>query len=95
LWFISIQLSLITEAMMLKPSNFEQTAAEIAKIESEYGPIDVWVNNAGITRDGTMHRMSFELWDAVIQTNLAFCFNTWRAVIDGMRSEDSDCIDKF
>jgi acetoacetyl-CoA reductase len=69
-------------------SNFEQTAAGIAKIESEYGPIDVLVNNAGITRDGTMHRMSFEQWDAVIQTNLASCFNTCRAVIDGMRSRD-------
>jgi acetoacetyl-CoA reductase len=69
-------------------SNFEQTAAGIAKIESEYGPIDILVNNAGITRDGTMHRMSFEQWNAVIQTNLASCFNTCRAVIDGMRSRD-------
>jgi acetoacetyl-CoA reductase len=67
-------------------SNFEQTAAGIANIESQYGPVDVLVNNAGITRDGTMHRMEFEQWDAVIQTNLASCFNTCRAVIEGMRS---------
>jgi acetoacetyl-CoA reductase len=45
----------------------------------------VLVNNAGITRDGTMHRMDFEQWDKVIQTNLSSCFNTARAVIEGMR----------
>ncbi|MFQ3237322.1 MAG: acetoacetyl-CoA reductase [Paraglaciecola sp.] len=67
-------------------SDFEQTTAAIAKIESEYGPVDVLVNNAGITKDGTMHRMSFEQWNAVIQTNLGSCFNTCRAVIDGMRN---------
>jgi acetoacetyl-CoA reductase len=66
-------------------SDFAATAAAIAKIENDYGHIDILVNNAGITRDGTMHRMSFEQWDAVIQTNLASCFNTCRAVIDGMR----------
>ncbi|MDX2366800.1 MAG: acetoacetyl-CoA reductase [Colwellia sp.] len=65
--------------------NFDAVAAAITDIESEVGPIEVLVNNAGITRDGTMHRMSFEKWDAVIQTNLASCFNTSRAVIDGMR----------
>lgn len=66
-------------------SNFQETADAIAKIEAEHGAVDVLVNNAGITRDGTMHRMSFEQWDAVIQTNLASCFNTCRAVIEGMR----------
>ena len=54
-------------------------------VEAELGPIEVLVNNAGITRDTTMHRMSFEQWNAVIQTNLASCFNMSRAVIDGMR----------
>src|SRR6266404_234198 len=48
--------------------------------------ISILVNNAGITRDTTMHRMSHEQWNAVIQTNLTSCFNTARAVIDGMRS---------
>jgi len=43
------------------------------------------VNNAGITRDGTMHRMDFENWNAVLQTNLSSCFNCCRAVIEGMR----------
>jgi len=46
----------------------------------------VLVNNAGITRDSTAHRMSYEQWNAVIQTNLSSCFNMSRAVIDGMRS---------
>lgn len=72
-------------AVKFDVSDFTATAAAIAKIENDYGHIDILVNNAGITRDGTMHRMSFEQWDAVIQTNLASCFNTCRAVIDGMR----------
>lgn len=61
------------------------TAEVIKQIESDIGPIEILVNNAGITRDGTMHKMSFENWDKVIQTNLASCFNTSKAVIDGMR----------
>jgi acetoacetyl-CoA reductase len=73
-------------ALKFDVSSFEDTAAGIAKIEEQYGPVDVLVNNAGITRDGTMHRMDFTQWDAVIQTNLASCFNTCRAVIDGMRT---------
>lgn len=67
-------------------SDFEKTKEAIAEIESDFGPVDVLINNAGITRDGTMHRMSFEQWDAVIQTNLASCFNTCRAVIESMRA---------
>jgi acetoacetyl-CoA reductase len=50
------------------------------------GPVEVLVNNAGITRDGTMHRMTFEQWNAVIQTNLGSCFNMSRAVIEQMRA---------
>lgn len=65
--------------------DFDAVQAAIAKIEAEVGPVEVLVNNAGITRDGTMHRMTFEQWNAVIQTNLSSCFNTCRAVIEGMR----------
>ena len=65
--------------------DFEAVQAAVAKIEAEVGPVEVLVNNAGITRDGTMHRMTFEQWNAVIQTNLSSCFNTCRAVIEGMR----------
>jgi acetoacetyl-CoA reductase len=49
------------------------------------GPIEILVNNAGITRDGVMHKMSWDNWDAVIRTNLSSCFNMCRAVIDSMR----------
>jgi acetoacetyl-CoA reductase len=65
--------------------DFDSCKMGIAQVEAELGPIDVLVNNAGITRDTTMHRMSFEQWNAVIQTNLSSCFNMSRAVIDGMR----------
>jgi acetoacetyl-CoA reductase len=60
--------------------------AGIKKIEQDLGPIDVVVNNAGITRDGMMHRMSPENWTAVVKTNLDSVFNMTRPVIDGMRS---------
>jgi len=66
-------------------SDFAQCQEGIKKIEADLGPVDVLVNNAGITRDGTMHRMDFERWNAVIQTNLSSCFNMSKAVIDGMR----------
>jgi acetoacetyl-CoA reductase len=67
-------------------SDFGACAEGVKAIEAELGPIEVLVNNAGITRDSTMHRMGFEQWNAVIQTNLSSCFNMSRAVIDGMRS---------
>jgi acetoacetyl-CoA reductase len=67
-------------------SDFNACAEGIRAIEAALGPVEILVNNAGITRDATMHRMSYEQWHAVIQTNLASCFNMSRAVIDGMRS---------
>ncbi|MGO4128485.1 acetoacetyl-CoA reductase [Inquilinus sp. YAF38] len=67
-------------------ADFEQCQAAIAKIEAELGPVEVLVNNAGITRDGTIHKMDRHAWDAVIDTNLGSCFNMCRCVIDGMRA---------
>jgi acetoacetyl-CoA reductase len=58
----------------------------IGQISRDLGPIDVLVNNAGITRDGVLHRMSKENWDAVIRTNLDSVFNMTRLVIEGMRA---------
>jgi acetoacetyl-CoA reductase len=67
-------------------ADFNACTQGVKAIEAELGPIEVLVNNAGITRDSTMHRMSYEQWNAVIQTNLSSCFNMSRVVIDGMRS---------
>ena len=67
-------------------SDFEACTAGVAQVEAELGPVDVLVNNAGITRDGTMHKMDHAQWQAVIDTNLGSCFNMCRAVIDNMRS---------
>jgi len=57
----------------------------LAKIAADLGPVEVLINNAGITRDGVMHRMTYEQWEAVIHTNLSSCFNMCRNVIDSMR----------
>jgi acetoacetyl-CoA reductase len=67
-------------------SDFDAVSNGIAALEQDLGAIEVLVNNAGITRDGTMHKMSHAQWQAVIDTNLGSCFNCCRAVIDGMRA---------
>ena len=66
-------------------SNFDACLTGIASVEAELGPVDILINNAGITRDGTVHKMDYENWQAVIDTNLGSCFNMSRAVIEGMR----------
>jgi len=66
-------------------SDHEACVAGCAKVEQEIGPIEVVVNNAGITRDGTLHNMSFDDWNEVIRVNLGGCFNMAKACIDGMR----------
>ena len=66
-------------------SSFEACAEGVKKVEVELGPVDVLVNNAGITRDGQLHRMKPEQWTAVINTNLGSLFNMTRQVIEGMR----------
>ena len=73
------------EAHKFDVGNYEECQAAVAKIESAVGPVEVLINNAGITRDGTMHKMTFEQWNQVIQTNLTSCFNMCHAVLDGMR----------
>jgi acetoacetyl-CoA reductase len=69
-------------------SNFEACKEGLAKVASELGPVEIVVNNAGITRDGVLHRMTFEQWNDVIATNLTSCFNMCRSVIDGMRERN-------
>ena len=65
--------------------DYKACEAGVARIAKDVGPVDVLVNNAGITRDGMLHRMTKENWDAVIRTNLDSVFNMSRQVIDSMR----------
>ena len=67
-------------------SDFAACKEGVAKVEADLGPVDVLVNNAGITRDGVLHRMEPEAWRTVIATNLDSLFNMTRNVIDGMRA---------
>jgi acetoacetyl-CoA reductase len=67
-------------------SSFADCAAAVAKVEAEFGPIDVLVNNAGITRDAVLHKMTEAQWTEVIHVNLASIFNMTRNVIEGMRA---------
>src|SRR5689334_3223804 len=66
-------------------SSFDACAAGIKQVEADLGPVEVLVNNAGITRDTPFHRMSPEHWTAVINTNLGSLFNMTRQVFEGMR----------
>jgi acetoacetyl-CoA reductase len=58
----------------------------VAAVEAALGPVDIVVNNAGITRDGTLMKMSYEQWDEVIRVNLGGCFNMAKATFIGMKS---------
>jgi acetoacetyl-CoA reductase len=69
-------------------SSFDACSAGLKQIEADLGPIDVLVNNAGITRDTMFHRMKPEQWSEVINTNLGSLFNMCRPVIEGMRTRN-------
>ena len=66
--------------------DFAACETAVAQITAEYGPIEILVNNAGITRDGTIARMNRDMWEQVIQTNLGSCFNLCKLTFDGMRA---------
>ena len=66
--------------------DFASCEAAVKAIAEQHGPIEVLINNAGITRDGTMARMTRDMWDAVIDTNLGSCFNLCKLTFDGMRA---------
>jgi acetoacetyl-CoA reductase len=66
-------------------SSYESCADGVKKVVADLGAVEILVNNAGITRDATLHRMKPEQWSAVINTNLSSLFNMCRQVIEGMR----------
>ncbi|ONF95632.1 acetoacetyl-CoA reductase [Sphingomonas jeddahensis] len=66
-------------------ADHEACLAGVAKVTEELGPVDVLVNNAGITRDGTILKMTYQMWKEVMDTNLGGCFNMAKAVFPGMR----------
>ena len=65
-------------------SDFDACQEGVKRVEAELGPIDIIVNNAGITRDATMKKMTYDMWSDVMRTNLAGCFSMAKAVWDGM-----------
>ena len=66
-------------------SSPEEAEALVREVEAKLGPVDILINNAGITRDGTFHKMSVPQWGDVINTNLNSVYNMTRPVIEGMR----------
>ena len=73
------------KVMKFDVGDFEACKAAVDKIHSEVGKIEILVNNAGITRDATMSRLTRDMWDSVIDTNLGSCFNMCKLVFDDMR----------
>ncbi len=77
------------EVFKFDVGNFEACAAGVADIEKSVGPVDVLVNNAGITRDAMLHKLTPEAWQEVIRTDLDSVFNMSKLLIDGMRERSS------
>src|SRR5260370_35553374 len=67
-------------------SSFDACVAGVKQVEADLGPIDVLINNAGITKDGAFHKMTLEQWNAVINTNLGSLFNMTRPGVKGIRA---------
>ena len=67
---------------------FEDCQRAVAEVEERFGPIEILVNNAGITRDGFFHKMSPEQWSQVVSVNMDSLFNMTRQVIEGMRERN-------
>ena len=67
--------------------NFEACEQAVKQIETDHGPIEILVNNAGITRDSTIAKQSRQMWDEVMDTNLGSCFNLCKLTFEGMRTK--------
>ncbi|MET4895786.1 acetoacetyl-CoA reductase [Sphingomonadaceae bacterium jetA1] len=66
-------------------ADYDAVQAGVAQVVEDLGPVDIVVNNAGITRDGTLLKMTYQMWKEVVDTNLGGCFNMAKAVFAGMR----------
>jgi acetoacetyl-CoA reductase len=74
------------ETMQFDAGDFDQCAAAVTAIAAKHGTIEILVNNAGITRDAVISKMTRDMWDAVIDTNLGSCFNLCKLTYDGMKA---------
>jgi acetoacetyl-CoA reductase len=74
------------ETMRFDAGDFEQCATAVATINAKHGVIEILVNNAGITRDTTISKMTRDMWDSVLDTNLGSCFNLSKLCFDGMKA---------
>jgi acetoacetyl-CoA reductase len=74
------------QALRCDVADLDQCAQAVVRISNDAGPVEILVNNAGITRDGTMRKMNRTQWDEVLDVNLGGCFNMCKAVWDGMLS---------
>ena len=76
------------DAVKFDVANYQECEKAVQQIESAHGPVEVLVNNAGITKDGMLHKMPEENLHAVIETNLTSCFNMCRLIVPGMRERN-------
>jgi len=74
------------ETIQFDAGDFNQCATAAAAIAAKHGAIEILVNNAGITRDAVISKMTRDMWDAVIDTNLGSCFNLCKVTFDGMKA---------
>jgi acetoacetyl-CoA reductase len=74
------------ESMRFDVCDYDQCATAVSAIAAKHGPIEILVNNAGVTRDTVISKMTREMWDTVIDTNLGSCFNLSKICFDGMKA---------
>ncbi|MDE2319712.1 MAG: acetoacetyl-CoA reductase [Rhodospirillales bacterium] len=75
------------ETVKFDAGDFDECITAVNSIASRHGAVEILVNNAGITRDAVMGKMTRDMWDAVIDTNLGSCFNLCKATFDGMKGK--------
>jgi len=75
------------ESIKFDAGNYEDSVAAVNDITARHGAIEILINNAGITRDSVLGKMTRDMWDEVIDTNLGSCFNLCKATFDGMKAK--------